>query len=104
VLAANIANASTPGYRARDVVPFQKTLSDYTSLAPRETQSGHMAGTITAGSVPVASDPQTVRSINGNSVLLDEQMTEVSAVGSDQSLVTSIWKKYATMLSEALGR
>jgi flagellar basal-body rod protein FlgB len=103
-LASNIANANTPGYVATDVVSFQKVLSGYSSLSPSRTQQNHLSGTIAEESVPVEPDKQTIRSIDGNSVLLDQQLTEVSATASDQSLVASIWKKYASMLNTALGR
>jgi len=49
VLAANIANANTPGFQGRDVEPFAKVLAGTTAIGPVLTQPGHMAGTAPSG-------------------------------------------------------
>src|SRR5271166_1357419 len=48
VLAANIANANTPGFEARDVTSFAQVLSGTGTMAPAQTQPGHMSGTLSA--------------------------------------------------------
>jgi flagellar basal-body rod protein FlgB len=103
-LAANIANANTPGFHVKDVIPFQKILSNCTSLMPTRTQPSHLSSALTIESIPVTTSQQVVRSIDGNTTLIDQQLTEVSETASDQALVASIWKKYAAMLNMALGR
>ena len=43
VLAQNIANADTPGWKSRDLKPFVDMLAHATSAAPWQTQPGHLA-------------------------------------------------------------
>ena len=105
VLAGNIANANTPGYQARDVTSFADVLAGTGTMAPVQTQPGHMAGTVPTG-VASAGKPTSLklRALDGNAVALDEQLTKVADTETTQSLVTSIWKKYIGMFNTALGR
>ena len=104
VLASNIANANTPGYRARDVQSFATTLAGTVGIEPARTQSGHLPGTAAGGLASLVKEPGTARSLDGNSVALDQQLTKVADTESTQALVTTIWKKYVGMFSIALGR
>ncbi len=104
VLAANIANANTPGFQTQDIAPFAKVLSGYSPVQPVMTQAGHMAGTLPAGSAPLTRDPPTARALDGNSVALDEQLTKVADTETTQSLVTTVWKKYTLLFNIALGK
>jgi flagellar basal body rod protein FlgB len=63
-----------------------------------------MAGTSQAGGVPSIKDEPSSRSIDGNGVALETQLMKVADTETMQSMVTTIWKKYAGMLSMALGR
>jgi flagellar basal-body rod protein FlgB len=103
-LASNIANINTPGYQGRDVAPFDKVLAGVVPMEPAQTQPGHMPGSLPSGLVSLITDPPKTRSLDGNAVTLDEQLTKVADTETNQSLVTSIWKKYMGMFSTALGR
>lgn len=104
VLAANIANANTPGFQAQDVTPFAQMLSATGIIAPALTQPGHLPGTLPANQPSVAQQPRHVRSLDGNAVALDDQLTKVADTETTQSLVTTIWKKYVGMFNTTLGR
>ncbi|WP_428485260.1 flagellar basal body rod protein FlgB [Rhodopila sp.] len=104
VLATNIANVNTPGFEGRDVASFAQVLSGSASMAPVQTQPGHMAGTAPTGLASLITDPPKARALDGNTVTLDEQLTKVADTETTQSLVTSIWKKYMGMFNTALGR
>jgi flagellar basal-body rod protein FlgB len=104
VLAANIANANTPAYQARDVQSFQSILAGVATIGPALTQPGHMAGTAPAGLASLTTDPAKARALDGNTVALDQQLTKVADTETTQTLVTTIWKKYMGMFSMALGR
>jgi flagellar basal-body rod protein FlgB len=102
VLARNIANASTPAFRAADLPSFGKTLSRVGGTEPVRTQPGHLSGTQgTLKSAPIV--PKS-RAPDGNTVALDEQLTKVADTQTTQTLVTMIYKKYVGMFSLALGR
>jgi flagellar basal-body rod protein FlgB len=104
VLASNIANVNTPGYQGRDVENFSKVLAGTSTVAPVQTQPGHMAGTAQIGLASLITDPPRARSLDGNTVALDEQVTKVADTETTQTLVTSIWKKYMGMFNIALGK
>jgi flagellar basal-body rod protein FlgB len=104
VLAANIANANTPGFQARDVQSFESVLSGSGSIEPVRTQSAHMAGTIPTGMASLITTPPDARALDGNSVALDQQLTKVADTETTQALVTSIWKEYMGMFNTALGK
>lgn len=103
VLASNIANANTPEYQPRDVESFKAMLSGHGTLAPARTQPTHLSGTVQAN-VSLDTAPPAARAIDGNAVTLDQQLTKVADTETTQSLVTSIWKKYVSFFSLALGR
>jgi len=101
VLAQNIANADTPGYRARDVVPFATVLAG-AQLAPEVTQPNHFAGRGL-----LASYSQTVpreRTPNGNAVQTEDELTKVADGETNAGLVGNLWKTYMSMYMTALGR
>nr|WP_294527259.1 flagellar basal body rod protein FlgB [uncultured Rhodopila sp.] len=104
VLAGNIANANTPGFKARDVTSFADVLAGSGTMAPVQTQPGHLAGSLPTGVASLARQRSTVRALDGNAVAIDEQLTKVADTETTQSLVTSIWKKYVGMFNTALGK
>jgi flagellar basal-body rod protein FlgB len=107
VLASNIANASTPGFKARDVQSFESLLSGLSPAAmlqPVRTSGMHLNGTVPAQAVPVIADTGGATSIDGNSVSLDQQLSKVADTETTESMVTTIWKKYMSFFSLALGR
>jgi flagellar basal-body rod protein FlgB len=104
VLAGNIANVNTPGYRARDLTPFEQMLAGSGTLAPVQTQPNHLAGTLPSGVASLTPQAAKARIIDGNAVAMDEQLTKVADTETAQSLVTSIWKKYVGLFGLALGR
>ncbi len=101
VLARNIANSDTPGFVPRDEQPFGKTLA--LQVEPVQTNPMHLAGNSTETAGTVTMRPRQ-RSIDGNAVSLDEQMTKVADTDTQQRLVTSLYGKYASMYATALGK
>jgi flagellar basal-body rod protein FlgB len=104
VLAANIANANTAAFQARDVESFESVLSGRGSIEPARTQPAHMAGTAATGLASLTTDPPKARALDGNTVSLDQQLTKVADTETTQALVTTIWKKYMGMFNMALGK
>lgn len=101
LLAQNIANADTPGFVPKDVVPFAQTLARASQPALLRTQPNHLPGT-----APTQSNTQTVpseRAPDGNAVQLDQQLVAVADTETTQALVTAIYHKYLAMFGMALG-
>lgn len=106
VLARNVANADTPNYLPRDEKPFASLVSGGLSGtgagALTQTDPGHMAGTLDQGGSVVVKPKQ--RSLDGNGIALDEQLTQVADTDTQQRLVTGLYGKYMSMFSTALGK
>lgn len=119
VLAQNIANADTPGYRPRDMKSFDfesllrgrlRTAGSGQSASGRlglsRTSRGHLDGSISSGngfSTVVNRRPYETMP-TGNGVVLEEQMAKINETGLAHKLTTELYKKHLSMLSTALGR
>ncbi|MCR0980670.1 flagellar basal body rod protein FlgB [Roseomonas populi] len=104
VLASNIANADTPGYRARDLAPFARHLAraaDPATLARTDPRHLAPAG---AGDPAARATPAEEVSPNGNAVSLDEQALKVADTDSAHALAMGLYKRWNGMFRTALGR
>lgn len=106
LIAENIANADTPGYKARDIRPF--SLESHPSEAPlalRSTRGGHVAG-LTAGSSTVLGslDKSAEPSPNGNTVSLDREMVKAAELRQQYEMAIGIYRKSMNILRASLGR
>ncbi len=101
VLAANVANGDTPGYKPRDLAPFASFLSG-SSLGLTTTNHADLSGRALPDddAAPVEGSETGP---DGNSVSIDQQMRLVAANDQDQSVVTTLYKKYVGMTELALG-
>lgn len=103
VLARNVANADTPNYMPRDEKPFEAMLSEQAG-APERTDPRHLSGTLGGDAAGTVEVRPKQRSIDGNGVALDEQLTQVADTDTQQRLVTGLYGKYMSMYATALGK
>ena len=101
LLAQNIANADTPGWRTRDLKPFDALISG-AALAPARTSPMHLASTADEGST--AARQASERAPDGNAVALDTELAKVADTESTHQLVTELYRKYQGMFRTAVGR
>ncbi len=108
VLAQNIANADTPNYQAKDLVPL-----DFAAMARaagnklnmETTSAGHIkAGLSAAGSPKVFETKATLTSPSGNGVIIEDELMKVSETQAEYELITRLYRKHMGMLRSALGR
>ncbi len=97
-ISGNVANANTPGYRARDVEPFADVL-DKTKLTMVATSANHI------GISPSRAEAAKVKKSDSwdivhskNSVSLEQEMIKAGEVNRQHSLNTSIVKTFHRML------
>lgn len=110
VLAENVANADTPGYRAVDLKPmrFEKHLSgpSTAAVATSQTHAAHFSGALPAerpGFSTAQSDGWEITP-EGNAVVLEEQMIKVSGNQFDYQLASTLYSRSLGLLKTALGR
>lgn len=108
VLAQNIANADTPKYRSRDLKPFQfkEIVRSQARLVNMNVSNPkHLGGArkrIRDFSVEVDRKPYET-SPDGNSVILEEQMSKISETGINYNLAMNLYKKQLTMIKMSIG-
>lgn len=104
VLATNVANANTPGYLPKEVE--RPNFSDELKAAALPltlTNPMHMSGLSSRyGSYKVYTPkPQNPLSIDGNGVVLEDQLNQVSKVKGDYNRLVTIYSSFKTMLETA---
>jgi len=102
VVAENVANANTPGYRAKDVSPFTAVL-ETTKLEMAASNPSHLVAS--AGKdFGVDETRQTPWDIthSGNSVSLEQEMLKAGEISRDFALDTSIAKAFHRMYLQTL--
>ena len=111
VLAANVANGDTPGYRPQDLAPLTFTTPAQVSAPPLtcvsliRTESGHLGGA-SQDDTPFQSNSERNYEVRptGNSVNLEQEMMKVAANQMDYQAVTALYTRSLSMLKTALGK
>ncbi|SIS65531.1 FlgB family protein [Phaeovulum vinaykumarii] len=100
----NIANADTPGYRARDVAPFAETYRAEHGGDMRATRAGHLgASSSFEAAVQERQSPESM-SPNGNSVSLEAEMVTAVDVQRQHDRALSVYKSSLDILRMSIGR
>lgn len=110
VIAANVANADTPGYKSKTV-----EAPDFGDLVTRGGRIARPTVTVTSGmaalGVRVRSGSQVVEDRNvsetkpdGNNVTLEDQLLQLGQVQADYATLTNLYAKQMKLLKTALGR
>ena len=98
VIASNVSNASTPGYRAQAVAPFSEVL-DKTGLQLASTDSAHLSlDPMQAQAAAIKEESPWEVSDSGNSVSLEQELIKAGDVNRSYSLNTGIVKSFHAML------
>ncbi|KZK77647.1 Flagellar basal body rod protein FlgB [Pseudovibrio sp. W64] len=111
VLAENVANADTPGYRSKDLKDLSfgdmvQAEAGSGALRPVATNAGHItSGGISAGvGTKVSKASSFERTPDGNSVVLEEQMMKIAENQIDYQTATSLYTRSLGMFKTALRR
>lgn len=117
VLSENVANANTPGYTARDldVADFHSALqrqirgqglgSQTRNVSMIATEDGHLGGTrqpAASRTWEVQESPDSETTINGNSVVLEEQMVRAQDTRMQYETALTLYQKNLGLLRTAI--
>ncbi len=105
-VAQNVANADTPGYRARDLPEFSETYRSQEAQQLRASRPRHLLAGETAGTPPRAAAVYRpgAASPNGNSVSLESEMMAAADIRRDHDLALTIYQTSLGILRASLGR
>ncbi|UWQ04891.1 FlgB family protein [Aliiroseovarius crassostreae] len=102
-IAQNVANADTPGYRARDLVSFAETYDAPNGAEMRHSRAKH---TLTAsdhlGQTPKSVLRDGPTSPNGNSVSLETELMASASAKRDHDLALAVYKSSMNIMRAAV--
>lgn len=112
VIAQNLANSETPGYKSRDVAEpnFGDLLQGAGGIGivkPRVELTGSMQrlGAVQpSASSTILDKDVTETKPDGNNVTLEDQLLKMGKVQADFSAMTNIYRKQMVLLKTALGK
>lgn len=99
VIAENVANADTPGYKAKDTVDFETYLSgSSTKVAASLTHPDHIVGRSIGDTKAVIDKTAWSANPNGNTVILEQQSMKAAEIRESYDLATNLYKKSFDLL------
>lgn len=102
--AGNLANADTPGYRARDLADFATVYGgDAADTGLRQTRAGHL-GAASGGAVARMVEQRGAADPNGNTVSVEAEMMRAAAIRGQHDMALAIYRSTAGMIRSGLGR
>jgi flagellar basal-body rod protein FlgB len=102
VIAENVANADTPGYKAQDIPAFSDVFAE-AGDPMRATRSGHMTAA-SPQALPQADIVRGHESPNGNSVSLEAEMVKSVQARQDHEMALAIYRATSDVIRASLGR
>lgn len=105
VVAENIANADTPGYRARDVKGFAEYVKEsFTARATRPEHLGARAFERAAVDPEIFFDQTIQASPDGNSVSLEDEIVKSTEIRGQHAMAQAVYRKTMEFLKLSIGR
>ena len=104
VLGENVANSDTPGFAPHDLKAFTfagalKAASG--GVGPARTHASHLTGRAQAGGFAAQVTPDGEAKLDGNQVVLEEEMTKMSDSRGEYDAAVTLYQQSLTMLRTA---
>lgn len=103
-IAQNMANADTPGYRARDVQSFAESYREADGSDMRQTRAGHSFSARDTADNWRLFDAPGPSAPNGNTVSLETEMMKATEVRHQHDMALSVYSSSMDILRTAIGR
>ncbi|MBR1131103.1 flagellar basal body rod protein FlgB [Bradyrhizobium iriomotense] len=101
-IATNVANANTPGFRARDVEPFNKVL-DTMPVRLATTSPSHLQLSAAETDTRATAKKDSWEVVHsGNSVSLEQEMIKGNDVNRDYSMNSAVVRSFHRMLMSSV--
>ncbi|HCQ65911.1 MAG TPA: flagellar biosynthesis protein FlgB [Rhodobacteraceae bacterium] len=103
VVAENIANADTPGYRARDVASFADSYASRPTTGLQATRPGHrFDGEASYSAAPREIFRPGAESPNGNNVSIENEIFAAAEASSDHRKALAVYRSALTVLRTSI--
>ena len=103
LVAQNVAQADTPGYKAQDLPDFADSYRGSGGEALRTTRPGHLRGTDGGLAAQVMTD-RAGASPNGNTVSIETEMVKAVGVRQQHEMALAIYRNTSEIIRASLGR
>lgn len=104
IVARNIANADTPGFKAKDLKSFADSYRGMGSpIGLRSTRPEHVAQSFWPGAAQVSTNSGQ-RSPNGNSVSIETEMVKTADLRHEHDLALGIYRSGLDLMRISIGR
>lgn len=100
LVAQNVAQADTPGYRAQDLPDFATVYQN--QMAMRATRPHHFGNNSVDSTTPI--DAGGWADPNGNTVSLESEMVRAAEVRQAHDMALAVYRNTSGMIRAALGR
>lgn len=101
LVAQNVANADTPGYKARDLPDFAEVWRGGADL--RTTRAGHLGAASGADEPTIERTKATDASPDGNTVSLETEMVTAADVRQLNEMALAVYRTTSSVLRASLG-
>jgi flagellar basal-body rod protein FlgB len=107
VIAQNVANSDTPNFTPKDLKPFAlpghgAAAGGLAPITPTMTSPMHLiAPTTTASAAKPVDSPDSETTLNGNSVVLEDEMMKMSQARADYDAAVAFYQQSAALLATA---
>ena len=103
VISENVANSDTPGFKAKDVTSFAKMLEGTQKTGITTTNTRHIDSTTNvSGTQTVVDKDAWAETLNGNTVVLEQQTIKANEVGENYQLAVRLYSKGHDLLTLAV--
>lgn len=96
VIAENIANANSPGYRSKEIMAFNEVVKS-ASAAMKTTHSSHLASIQNESIIRTKDTSSGNTTVAGNSVNLERELMNMAEVRGKYALSTAVVKAFHKM-------
>lgn len=102
VIAQNVANADTPGYKAKDLAGFAEVFAEEGGEM-RATRPGHLTASSSVA-MPMPEQARGREAPNGNSVSLEAEMVKSVEARQNHDMALAIYRATSDVIRASLGR
>ena len=104
LIARNVANADTPGFRSRDLAGFSDSYRAQDATGMRAARPGHLTGFGWGGSAQRVMDDGGEPAPNGNTVSLEEEMVRIAGARRQFDLSLAVTRSSLSLIRTSIGR